>query len=206
MNLAADPSGVAFTGPEDGDMRGNSAARRRVSDHLGIAPDWASVDQVHGARALAVERPGTAGPADGMVTSVPGLPLAIFTADCLGVVLTGPGAVGVAHAGWRGLSAGILESTTELMSRLGSPAVRAHIGPGIGPCCFEVGGEVADRFPEEISTTTWGTTSVDLLEAASRLLGAIDVSADRRCTACQGGPSHRRDATTTRMAALGWVV
>lgn len=198
--------GHAFTGPEDGDMRAGLGARRRVSERLAIASDWATVDQVHGAEVVTVARPGPAGSADGLVTVVEELPLAVFTADCLGVVMSGPGTVGVAHAGWRGLACGVIEATGERMAEMGCAPGCAFIGPGIGPCCFEVGPEVAERFPEDLARTTWGTTSIDLVAAARRRLAGLPVEEDGRCTACGGGFSHRRDGTAQRMAALGWVV
>lgn len=199
------PPGAAFTTPADGDMRADLGARRRVSSLLGIAADWATVDQVHGGRVVEAAGPGKVGRADGIVTTIPRLPSAVFTADCLGVVLLGPGTVGVAHAGWRGLSAGILETTIEAMERVGRPAERAQLGPAIGPCCFEVGEEVAGLFPGRVSQTTWGTPSVDLRGAALDRLEGIEIVADDRCTSCGGGPSHRRDRTSDRIAAIGWV-
>ncbi len=176
-----------------------------MSERLGVAEEWATVTQVHGRGVVRVERPGPAGEGDALFTTVPGLVLAVFTADCLGVVLGRPGMVGVAHAGWRGLSAGVLEALVDEMTSAGGAPTSAEIGPGIGPCCFEVGPEVAARFPEDVSTTGWGTTSVDLVAAARRRLHPIHVESDGRCTHCQGGFSHRRDATRDRMAALGWV-
>src|SRR5690606_4198690 len=108
-------------------------------------------------------------------------------------------------AGWRGLASGVIEETIRVMSEVGSEPVRGWIGPGIGPCCFEVGEDVRAHFPEDLSETTWGTMSVDLAAAALRRLDGIDMVVDRRCTACQGGLSHRRDRTPARMAAVGWV-
>jgi hypothetical protein len=140
-----------------------------------------------------------------MVTMRSDLPLAVFTADCLGVVLAGPASVGVAHAGWRGLAAGLLEATVGLMDRVDGPPRTAALGPSIGPCCFEVGDEVAELFPEDVATTSWGTTSVDLAGAAARVLGGIQLSRDRRCTACGGGFSHRANGTPARLATLGWL-
>lgn len=198
-------SGVAFTAPADGDMRADPEARRRVSERLGIQPGWATVHQVHGTEVVRVTRPGPNGRADAMVTTVPGLAAAVFTADCLGVVLHGPGAVGVAHAGWRGLAAGVLESTAKQMQEAGARPQRAHLGPAIGPCCFEVGEEVAELFPDDLSETPGGSVSVDLVSAALRRLPGLETSVDRRCTACEGGPSHRRDGSRSRMAALGWL-
>lgn len=197
--------GVAFTAPADGDMRADPEARRRVSHRLGVAEDWATVHQVHGAEVVRATAPGANGPADGIVTTVVGLPVAVFTADCLGVVMHGPGVVGVAHAGWRGLAAGVLESTAGRMEQLGAGPRSADLGPAIGPCCFEVGDEVAETFPEDVAETTWGTLSVDLVGAAMRRLPGVDATVHGRCTACGGGPSHRRDGTESRMAAIGWL-
>jgi YfiH family protein len=197
--------GVAFTAPDDGDMRADPSARRQASARFGIAADWATVDQVHGSRAVFVTGPGGAGPADGIVTTTPGLPAAVFTADCLGVVLSGAGAVGVAHAGWRGLAAGVVECTLELMHEVDGPPRRAHVGPAIGPCCFEVGPDVAELFSDHVSVTSWGSTSVDLPGAALDRLRGLETTVETRCTACGGGPSHRREATSQRMAAIGWV-
>ncbi len=199
------PAGVAFTRPAEGDMRGDPDARHRVARRLGIPEQWATVGQVHGGRVELVDGPGVAGPADALVTTTRRLPLAVFTADCLGVVLTAPGVVGVAHAGWRGLAAGVLEATTAAMEARGSAPEVAHIGPAIGACCFEVGDEVTGLFVEDVASTTWGTPSVDLVGVARRRLPEIRVITEERCTACGGGPSHRRDGTAQRLAAVGWL-
>lgn len=186
-------------------MRSDPVARGEASDALGISSEWAMVDQIHGAKALVVNRPGVAGRADGIVTEAPGLPLAVFTADCFGVVIHGDGAVGVAHAGWRGLASGVIGATIETMTELGAPPHTAHVGPGIGPCCFEVGDDVAERFSDAVRTTTWGTTSVDLRSVVVDQLTPIPTALDGLCTACGGLFSHRRDQTPSRMAALGWI-
>lgn len=203
MNLPA--PGVAFSWSQDGDLRSDQRGRTAFSRALGISPDWATVDQVHGADVRVVSGSGLAGAADALVTTTPNLPVAVFTADCLGVVLRSEGAVGVAHAGWRGLGSGVLETTLEAVAGSGPGPVHAFLGPAIGPCCFEVGPEVAERFADDLATTTWGTTSVDLVAAARRRLGGVAVHHDGRCTACGDGFSHRRDATTYRMAAVGWL-
>ena len=120
-----------------------------------------------------------------------GLPLAVFTADCLAVVLEGEGIVGIAHAGWRGLAAGVI--TGRALEDAGSPAKAAAIGPAIGSCCFEVGEDVAGRFPEEAATTTWGSPSVDLLAAARAQLAGLELWDAGRCTGHDPGLfSHRR--------------
>lgn len=188
--------GVVFTTAGDGDVRHDPAARRRVTDS-----EWAVVHQVHGSTVVDVTGPGPHGDADAIVTSTPGLPLAVFTADCLGIVLHGPGAVGVVHAGWRGIVTGVIEAAVERLGEVRS----VHIGPHIRSCCFEVGPEVAERFPDDVAETTWGTVSVDLAAAAARRLPvAPEVVAV--CTRCgEDTFSHRRDGTAARQAAVGWV-
>ena len=189
--------GVVFTTASDGDMRHDLAARSR----LGASADWATVRQVHGSTVVAVETGGDHGDADGLTTTQEGLPLAVFTADCLGIVLHGPTGVAVVHAGWRGLDSGAVESGVEALGAVTSAA----IGPHIRPCCFEVGPEVADRFPSHLARTTWGTTSVDLTSVAAARL-PVEPEVVDICTRCGADTfSHRRDATTARMAAVGWM-
>lgn len=191
--------GVAFTSAADGDMRDDRVVAR-VADTLGISRAWAVVDQVHGSDILDATAPGMLGSADAIVTTERDLPIAVRTADCLGVVSHGRTSVGVAHAGWRGLAAGVLD---EFRARMGSQA-RFYVGPSIGPCCYEVGPDVADRFPDDAASTSWGTTSVDLRSAARRALGHA-ANIDERCTHCGDDLlSHRRNGTPHRMAAIGW--
>ncbi|MGH8946810.1 MAG: polyphenol oxidase family protein, partial [Acidimicrobiia bacterium] len=150
--------------------------------------------------------PAAMGEADAMVTDVPGLPLAVFTADCFGVVLTSDSLAAVAHAGWRGAASKMVTVLREEMTRLGGPPNRAAIGPGIGPCCFEVGPEVGRLFPDHLAVTSWGTDSVDLEGALRDQLEGLDIWADGRCTRHYGDMlSHRRDGTRERMAAIGWL-
>lgn len=192
--------GVAFTEEVDGDML-DAAAVRSVSGALGIGSDWATVSQVHGAVITTADSPGTHGPADALVTTRSGVPVAVRTADCVGVVGHAPGKVGVAHAGWRGLAAGILARFAGVMG----DGARYYVGPSIGPCCYEVGPELARLFPSHLGTTSSGARSVDLRAAA---LAALPYVAwmDERCTMCDEGlPSHRRDGTRRRIAAIGWL-
>lgn len=194
----------AFSTAEDGDLR--SGGRTLFSLRHGFSPGWATVDQVHGSDVLIVSEPGVGGEADALVTSTHGLPLAMFTADCLGVVFESEWAVGVAHAGWRGLDAGVLEATRKMMAGLGGAPVRAIVGPGIGACCFEVGPEVADRFPQSLGTTSWGTVSVDLVGEARRRLPGMTFEEVGGCTRCDDRYfSFRNGDRTVRMAAVGWL-
>lgn len=197
---------VAFSHATDGDLRSDPIARQAAAAALGISPEWATVSQVHGDRVVEVSGPGEHGPADALFTRIPRLPLAVFTADCAGVVLVAEGAVGVAHAGWRGMAAGVVARLREAMEQAGEPPTMGAIGPAIGPCCFEVGEEVAARFPRHRARTGWGTTSVDLWGAAADQLQGIQVWRADACTRHDPAfHSHRRDATTHRMAALGWL-
>lgn len=189
--------GTVFTTAADGDMRRNIRARSRV------VPDaeWATVSQVHGAEVLDVHMPGSHGAADGLHTSTPGLPLAVFTADCLGVVLRGDAEVAVVHAGWRGVVGGVVDRALEMMDTVR----RVHIGPHIRSCCFEVGPEVAERFDGHLSSTDAGTVSVDLASAIAARL-PVEPNVSDLCTKCGSDTfSHRRDRTDARLATVAWI-
>ena len=99
-------AGAAFGTARSGDLRVDHVGRASVSAALGIAPDWAFVKQVHGARVIEAVTAGDLGEADAIVTYSPGLPIAVATADCVPVVIESEEAVGVVHAGWRGAAAG----------------------------------------------------------------------------------------------------
>lgn len=194
----------AFSTAGDGDLR--SGDRQPFSLARGFSPGWATLNQVHGSEVLTVSGPGVSGDGDALVTSTPGLPLAVFTADCLGVVFESERVVGVAHAGWRGLEAGVLEATREMVGSLGGAPVRAIVGPAIQACCFEVGPEVADRFPHSLSMTSWGTVSVDLIGEARRRLPGISLQESGGCTRCDDRYfSFRNGDRTVRMASVGWI-
>jgi YfiH family protein len=130
--------------------------RRRMAEALEVAPDaLISVHQVHSPDAVLVEGPwGHECPrADAMVTKVPGLALAITTADCGPVLFADArsGVIGAAHAGWRGAVTGVLESTLQAMERLGAERkqIVAVLGPTISQAAYEVGPEFVQRFTEE---------------------------------------------------------
>jgi YfiH family protein len=161
----------------------------------------ARLRQVHG-NLVHVYAPGTplpTGPpeADGAVTRDPGLVLTVRTADCAPVLMADPeaGVVGVAHAGWRGVVAGILQRAIEAMERLGgrARAIQVAVGPAIGACCFEVGEEVSRAFAElgpGLVLRTGGRPRVDLAGAVFsrlRLAGVPESSILRSgyCTRCR---------------------
>lgn len=206
MIIPPSRNGVAFSEASDGDLRNDLGARQEISRELGVPGSWATVDQVHGADVLYVDSPGDAGEADALWTTSNRLPLAVFTADCFGVVLHAPHAVGVAHAGWRGADAGVVARLGAEMREAGHDPTRAEIGPGIASCCFEVGPDVAARFPGYRAETTWGTTSVDLAAAIARQLEAVDLWSVDSCSHHENNWfSHRRDATLHRMATICWM-
>ncbi len=151
-------------------------------------------------------KPGTAlEEVDGHVVRAAGLAPLVLTADCLPVALAGPGGVAMLHCGWRGLAAGIVGRGAELVE-----ATSAAIGPGIGPCCYEVGPEVLDTF-SPLGERIADGRMLDLPEVARRLLaraGVETVESAGLCTFCEPDLffSHRRDkGVTGRMGNLAWI-
>jgi len=172
--------------------------------------------QVHGAEIERRERPPTPNPfasadgarpadGDGQVTSNGELTPLVQVADCLPVALSGERGVAMLHCGWRGLASGIVARGAREVG-----ATAAAVGPGIGPCCYEVGEEVLDAFADLGKGVARGRM-LNLPEVARRLLeragvGAVD-STDL-CTSCEPELffSHRRDAGRTgRQAGLVWI-
>jgi YfiH family protein len=135
-----------------------------------------------------------------------------MSADCLPIVLARSGedapAVAVLHAGWKGLLAGIVQAGAHA---LGGGALRAAIGPAIGPCCYEVGEEVAAPYRERFGDDVVRGRHLDLWTSAERALRAAGIEqVDRfdRCTACEPETffSHRRDAGRTgRQGVIAYV-
>ncbi len=145
-------------GPGSADTpRAVAENRARIVAHLGVAA-LVSVAQVHGPEVREVTGPWEGGrpEADAMVTSTPGVALAILTADCAPVLLADPDArvVGAAHAGWKGARAGVLEAVVAAMCRRGAEPrrIRAVVGPTISQAAYEVGPEFVETFLEEDQT------------------------------------------------------
>jgi YfiH family protein len=179
--------------------------------------------QVHGAGVRAVDGPATglmtgAGPAepacDGIVTALAGVPVGVLVADCVPVLLADPIAavVGAAHAGRRGLLAGVLESVLTSMQRYGAEPgrIRAAIGPSAGRCCYEVPEQVraqsARRHPATWATTRWGTPSLDLPAGCRSVLVRAGVMTIRQAGGCtiedRSYYSYRREPVTGRFAGV----
>lgn len=166
--------------------------------------------QVHSARVLRAAPRMRGEHADGLWTEEPGLPILAMSADCLPIVLARAGRPGIAvlHAGWRGLLAGIVAAGTEA---LGGGEIAAAVGPAIGPCCYEVGEEVAKPFRARFGDDVVEQGRLDLWTSAERALHAAGIErVDRfdRCTACEPKSffSHRRDAGLTgRQGVIAYV-
>jgi YfiH family protein len=208
LNLAA------YVGDDAGAVAEN---RRRIREALSLPSEPAWLEQVHGA-AVAVLPGGQGARADAAVTFSRGHVCAVLVADCLPVFLASRAGdcVGIAHAGWRGLSSGVIEATIAALGRDPGTLV-AWLGPSIGPGAFEVGAEVRDAFVEqdgaagaEFRPGRPGRWMADLPGLARRRLAAAgvgEVVASGFCTASEPARffSYRRDGITGRMAALAWL-
>lgn len=164
----------------DGDPAELEARRRDF-----MSGRWTWMRQVHGARVVAVDRPGhgAGSVGDGAVTTRPGAVLAVQTADCAPVVIAGGGAVGIAHAGWRGILAGVVGAVVGAVRACEQPGEgpgRALIGPVIRPWRYEFGSAELDAVAaatgeEARAVTSWGAPALDLAAAVRVALKACGV-------------------------------
>lgn len=179
----------------------------RLAQALGIGPERiVSGRQVHGRELAFHDAPSGALPeVDGHVLRGPEPIGLVYTADCLPIALAGPGGAAILHCGWRGLSAGIVAVGVEAVQ-----ATHAAIGPGIGPCCYEVGEDVLGALAGLGDGVVAGRM-LDLPEVARRLLreaGVEQIESAGLCTRCEEELffSHRRDGGPGRQAGLVWLV
>lgn len=214
-------------GDDPAAMEQNRRALRHTAG-LPAEPVWLS--QVHGTHVMDLDSRDPAGvagptisPADAAVTRQPGRICAILTADCLPVLLAGDAGdrVAAAHAGWRGLAAGVIEAT---VAALGAPPrqLLAWLGPAIGPRHFEVGAEVREEFLHRAGAgdtaaddaafvpNARGRYMADLYALARRRLlhlGVERIYGGGECTYTDDAKyySHRRDGRTGRQATLIWL-
>lgn len=187
--------------------------RRRLCAAVGAAPDRLTLNrQVHGAtvnRASAGERDREG---DGLWSDEPGVPMLKLTADCLPIVLVRQNArlpaLALLHVGRAGLLEGILESA---VAALEGGTLAAAIGPGIGPCCYEVGDDIAGVYRRRFGAAAVQRRNLDLWTVAARVLRDAGVGSVERidvCTACNPDDffSHRRDeGVTGRQGVIGYV-
>jgi YfiH family protein len=198
------------------DARAVAENRARLRALLPSEPKW--LQQVHGVDVVQADCVTAESAADAAFTRVPGVVCAVQVADCLPVLFCDRAGtrVAAAHAGWRGLSAGVLEQT---VSSLGVPPeeVMAWLGPGIGPQKFEVGADVFDRFAADDPAASAafeplrdGKWLADLYALARRRLSRAALTAifgGGLCTFSDPARffSHRRDRVTGRQGAFIWI-
>lgn len=204
---------VTFTDRSDGDFGTGSDGLDPRRRQLAKEP-WTALAQVHGSRVLAVTRAGEwAGvQGDAAVTEMADCPIAVQTADCAPVILYSSAAIGVAHAGWRGLVAGVLANTASVVrSAGGDSSVRAIVGPCIQPLAYEFGprdlAKIVEIFgPSVAGETEHGAPALDLPTAVKAALKLADVDLDvdlGRCTAADHRYfSHRARGEPQRMSAV----
>ncbi len=176
-------------------------------------PDIVTIHQVHSTCVIANHgKPARPEPADALMENTPGIAIGVKTADCVPILLADPvrRAVAAVHAGWRGTAGSIVPAAIRAMaSEFGTRPedLRAAIGPSIGPCCFEVGPEVAREF----GVISAGRVHLDLRAINARQLEAAgveheNISLDGECTKCQPEKYHsfRRDREAAgRM--ISWI-
>ena len=192
-----------------------AANRERLRSTLGLDA-FHVLRQVHAADVVRCTPGAEPAPADGQWTDRRGEALVIGVADCAPVFVwdVRDRRVALVHAGWRGTAAGVLQSGVTALRQAGSRAsdLRVAIGPCIGPCCYEVGDDVAARLPGAIRQNAAGKRVLDLraANAAQAVQAGIDpahVLDAPPCTSCEAQRfySHRRDGNRTgRMWALAW--
>jgi purine-nucleoside/S-methyl-5'-thioadenosine phosphorylase / adenosine deaminase len=185
--------------------------RRRLCEVVGAEPARLAMNrQVHAATVNRAEPEVRGNEGDGLWSEEPGLPMLKLTADCLPIALArrnGRPGLALLHAGRLGLLAGVVEAG---VSALGGP-LAAVVGPGIGPCCYEVGPEVAEAYRRTFGPDIVRGRNLDLWTASERVLRAAGVESVERldlCTSCDAERffSHRRDGGRTgRQGVIGLV-
>jgi len=193
-----------------------SRNRMLLAPLLPSEPVW--LDQTHGLTVVDVAQAGCLPQADASVSTHPGAVCVVMTADCLPILLCDEqgSVVGAAHAGWRGLCEGVIESTVNAM-RVPAPTLMAWLGPAIGPAEFEVGEEVRAAFvaqqPQAAAAfvrSASGKWLADLYQLARLRLNALGVTrvyGGGLCTYSDAERfySYRRDGVTGRMGTFIWL-
>jgi YfiH family protein len=190
--------------------------RDELSKQLPASPVW--LRQVHGTRCVDAAAVTAGTEADAAIARRNGVVCAVLTADCLPVLLCDESGtvVGCAHAGWRGLADGVIESTVAAMGTPGNQLM-AWLGPAIGPTAFEVGDEVRASFLAQDTAAgdafiagRPGKWLCDIYLLARQRLAALGVRRIASTDFCTHRDrdlffSYRRDGVTGRMASLIWL-
>jgi purine-nucleoside/S-methyl-5'-thioadenosine phosphorylase / adenosine deaminase len=195
----------------DDDSANVDENRRRVCAEVGADPERLAMNrQVHAATVHKAEAGARGRPGDGLWTDEPKVPMMKFTADCLPIALArtnGTPGLALLHAGRLGVLEGIIEAGVGVLGG----RLAAVLGPGIGPCCYEVGDDILDAYRARFGADAVRERNLDLWTAAERVLHEAGVESVERldlCTACDPERffSHRRDAGVTgRQGVIGYV-
>jgi hypothetical protein len=210
-----------FTTRADGDLSadrlGPDRASARWQGVAGVPVTW--LDQRHTNVVVGVERPAehTGVVGDALVSACAGLGLAVWVGDCAPLLLVSDeGPFAVAHAGWRGLAAGVIGATVGALRGLGACRVHAWLGPCIRPCCYEFSASdlarlVARWGDAAVGRTAWGSDALDVPAAVRAELVRAGVGADAfvdvgACTGCDAAHywSYRRRGDTGRHGLVAW--
>jgi YfiH family protein len=213
---------VRVTSRADGDLQvDGEAVELAQRRHSIIDRPWVWLQQVHGAEVVVLDDQHTHAEisgafADGIVTCRNDVAIAVHSADCATVAMWSPeGVIGVTHAGWRGLEAGVIGATAAAMFAEGASSIRAYIGPHICTECYEFGSDDLERLSMQFDEQVVGKTADGLpaLDVASVI--AIDLeragvelaASSGECTACEADRywSHRARGDQQRQALVVWV-
>jgi polyphenol oxidase len=205
----------------DGDFNVDEVPSDELADRQQrmVPRPWTMLHQVHSARVITVDQPGEGNgrEADAIVVTCADAVAAVWSGDCAPVVFESAdlAAFGIAHAGWRGIEAGVLEATALRLGEIGASAVSAWVGPYIRPCCYEFGSADRQRLADRLGVnhhdiagvTRDGRPALDVgraIAAALRPLG-IAVTAAGPCTGCDARFfSHRARRERGRHAVAVW--
>lgn len=214
------PAHVAHSTRHDGDLSPSTVAPAELRARRRRALDlpWVALRQIHGDRVVLVEHATADRPVgDALVTRRPGLALAVHSGDCVPVGLVGSGGVvAVAHGGWKGLEAGVLESCVRRMRALaGTGPIRAAVGPHIRSQRYEFGAadleRLARRFDSRVvAADAHGAPALDLTAAVEFECERLDVelaAVSPACTALESDDywSHRARGESGRIALVAWL-
>ena len=205
-------STIAIGHRADGDLRPevvDAVARHRI-----LAAPWTMLTEEHGADTVVVEAPGhhdgSAG--DALYTTARAAVIGVWVGDCAPIALIGERGVGIAHAGWRGLRAGVLDSLIRTFAEHGDRPVYAVVGPHIRVCCNEFGRDdlssMVDRFGSSVSgLDSLGRPSLDIGAVVRSDLGRHDIGRlmeVQLCTKCRPDSffSHRRGEEARQVMAI----
>lgn len=197
------------------DLAAVTRNRRALAQALGRAPERVLfLDQCHGTEVVVANGPwpgGRAPKADGVVTTVPGLALAVLVADCTPVLLADPeaGVVGAVHAGRPGMTTGIIDRAVLVMREAGARSLHAAVGPSVCGRCYEVPADMRDAAagvsPESCAVSWTGTPAIDVAAGVVAQLRANDVGVQWVSGCTRESPqlfSYRRDGQTGRFAGI----